>query len=96
MIFELLVAPDLRFLTCASDAKAAQAALIKKSKGVRPNRVKSIYSLGHSLILQDIVWFDDPSHFPPYFSVTDLDLDLVCDPTPQVLEHFEYSFHSPH
>ena len=46
-------------------------------------------------MLQDTFWVGKPSHFPPCFSVTDLDLDLVFVPPPHVFEHTEYSFQLP-
>ena len=50
----------------------------------------SKHLLGHFWVLQDFSWVDKPWQFPPYFSVTDLDLDLVFVPLPHVLEHGEY------
>ena len=46
-------------------------------------------------MLQVLVSSDKPVHDPPYFSVTDLDLPLVCVPPPQLLEHDEYCFQLP-
>jgi hypothetical protein len=46
--------------------------------------------LGQFFVLQVLVSVDNPEHVPPYISVTDFDLDLVCVPPPQLLEHVEY------
>ena len=46
--------------------------------------------LGQFCVLQVLVSVDNPEHVPPYCSVTDFDLDLVCVPPPQLLEHVEY------
>ena len=55
----------------------------------------SKHLLGHLSVLHDIVWDGKPLHFPPYFSVTVLDLNLVFFPLPHVLEHGEYSLQLP-
>ena len=51
--------------------------------------------LGQFRVLQALVSVDKPEHVPPFCSITDLDLDLVCVPLPQLLEHDEYPLQLP-
>ena len=52
--------------------------------------------MGQFCSLQDFVSFGNPRHLPPSLSIINLDLDLVCFPLPQLLEHLVKLFHGPH